>query len=284
LLILLLAAAAWRAASMREPIYQGKTLSTWLEGCDASKWVGKDWQTATNAVRQIGTNSFPSLLRKLRRHDSELSLKLVALAKRQHFIKIRHIAAEAEHHKAAAGFEALGSEAKGAVPGLIRVFEANISADSQSETATSLGWIGPAAEQAVPCLLAGATSTNREVRRYSVWALGQIHSTPDLVVPALAKALSDPDFVVRLNAVDGLRAFGMEAKRAIPQLVNSLDEIRINFREKAVDLLAAFGVESKSAVPKLLELLSFPNEEHRIHITAALESIDPDATAKAGLK
>jgi hypothetical protein len=281
LLIMVLGAAAWRAASMREPVYQGKTLSAWLEGCDSSKWVGKDWQVATNAVRQIGTNSLPTLLRKLRRNDSKLTLKLIALARKQHFVKIRHIAAEVHHHKATVGFETLGSDAKPAVPGLIRIFEQAISADSQYETATSLGWIGPSASKAVPCLIAGLSNTNTKVRRQVTWALAQIAGPPDLVMPVLVKAVSDPDPGVRLNAMDGLRTFGMAARPAIPALVSALDDVRNVTKEKAADLLARFGADAKPAVPRLLQLLDFPNEEVRVHAMQALKSIDREAADRA---
>src|SRR5579863_6996808 len=141
-----------------EPVYQGKTLSAWLEDCDKSRWVGTEWQEANEAVRHIGTKAIPTLLDKLRRKDSPLSLKLLALARRQPFITIHHVPAPALNHKAAVGFEALGSAAQAAVPDLIKIFNENISAESQCETAISLGWIGPGARAAVPALAAGLTN------------------------------------------------------------------------------------------------------------------------------
>ena len=285
LLIALLGVVAWwQIDRLGEPAYQGKSLSAWLEGCDSSKWVGTEWQVANDAVRHIGTKAIPTLLAKLRKRDSSLTLKMIALASKQHFVKIRHISAEVHHHKATVGFETLGSDAKPAVPGLIRIFKQAISADSQYETATSLGWIGPSASRAVPCLIAGLSNTNNRVRQQVTWALAQIAGPPDLVVPALVKAMGDPVFGVRLNAMDGLRTFGRDARPAIPALVTALDDIGNPSKEKAADLLAAFAADAKPAVPRLLQLLNFPNEEVRLHAAQALKSIDPEAADRAGAK
>ena len=210
--------------SSQEPIYRGKTLSQWLEGCDKSHWVGTEWRDSTEAVRQIGTNAIPHLLGKLRQKDSTLKRKLWSLTQRQNFIRLRisPVSAAAQNHKAAVGFEALGPAAQSAVPALIEIFEESISADSQSEAANSLGWIGPAARQAIPSLLNGLTNSNYFCRWEIVRALIQMHAQenpqavsvfvqnnvePDLLVSALAKSLSDPSPDVRITALNGLAGY-----------------------------------------------------------------------------
>src|SRR5579872_4898885 len=79
---------AWDVLRQREPVYQGKPLSVWLEGYERGGWAR---QNADEAVRQAGTNAIPTLLRMLQEKDSPMMLKLVALARRQHFIKIKYI-------------------------------------------------------------------------------------------------------------------------------------------------------------------------------------------------
>jgi hypothetical protein len=287
--------------SPQEPVYRGRSLSEWLEGCDKSHWVGTEWRDSTEAVRQIGTNAIPTLLRKLRQKDSAFTLKVISAVERQRFvhIRIRHVSAAAQNHKAAVGFEALGPSAQIEVPALIKIFEENISADSESETANSLGWIGPAASEAIPSLLTGLTNSNYFVRWQIVRALLQIHAEanaqavsafvqhnvePNLLVPALAKSLADPSPNVRRTALNGLAGYHFSAKPAIPTVVNCLNDVFSDIQEQAVDILAGFGADAKAASPTLVRLLDSPNERVRLHALEALRQIDPEAAAKASLK
>jgi hypothetical protein len=101
------------------------------------------------------------------------------------------------NHKAVVGFEALGSSAQPAVPELIKIFEENISADSECETANSLGCIGPAANQAIPALLGGLTNSNYDVRQQIIRTLLQLHAeTNRQAVMAFVQNFADPDLVV----------------------------------------------------------------------------------------
>jgi HEAT repeat protein len=81
--------------------------------------------------------------------------------------------------------------------------------------------------------------------------LGQIHARPDLTVPALTKSLHDPIDVVRGVAATSL---------------------------------AAFGTDAKSAVPELIKLLADPSPFAREQAASALQKIDPEAAANAGVK
>ena len=84
----------------REPVYQGKRLTEWLLSYnvnlvipDSGENVRKmaQWTEADEAVRQIGINAVPTLLRLLRKKDSPLMLHVLALAQKQHLVKVRHI-------------------------------------------------------------------------------------------------------------------------------------------------------------------------------------------------
>jgi len=75
----------------REPVYQGKALSVWLQTYNSASGPGRGspaWKETDDALRHIGTNAIPLLLRMLRARDSGLKLRLVAWAQKQHFIKI----------------------------------------------------------------------------------------------------------------------------------------------------------------------------------------------------
>jgi hypothetical protein len=220
-------------------------LSAWLEGYDFPKNQAA-WQQADEAVRQIGTNALPELLQMLRVTDSApWKQKLLALAYKQRFIKIHHIKAWGQNWRAATALGAMGSDAAGAVPELIQLYENPISGPSQRYTLMALGKIGPAAKMAIPSLLRTvSTSTDEEVRASTAFALGGIHAEPERVVPALIRCLADPSIDVQREAMDGLGNFGKDAKPAIPALVQLLQNPNQNVMNNARAVLLRIDLEA----------------------------------------
>jgi HEAT repeat protein len=76
------------------------------------------------------------------------------------------------------------------VPALIKALA---DPDVREEAVSALGWIGPAAEPAVPALIKAVADANPNVRRAAVSALGQIGPAAEPAVPVLIKALADPE-------------------------------------------------------------------------------------------
>src|ERR1035437_1043795 len=70
----------------REPVYEGKPLSFWLKGY-TPRGLGEAEEKADDAVRQAGSNALPTLLQLVWAKDSALKVKLMTLAKGQHFIQ-----------------------------------------------------------------------------------------------------------------------------------------------------------------------------------------------------
>ena len=159
--------------------------------------------------------------------------------------------AEKRNQAAYFAFLRLGARAGSAVPGLIQIFELNISPFSQQCTAGSLASVGPAANVAIPILVNALANTNPLVRQDIVNSLGRLHSEPELVVPTLTRALNDPAARVRLTACLALGQVGAGAKQAVPALVKALND-----SDPSVTSVAAL----------------------------ALRQIDVDAAAKAGVK
>lgn len=217
-LLAVLGGLAWvLLRSNPEPVYQGKRLGKWLAG-----YNGPSPET-DEAVRRLGTNAIPTLLRMLRAKDSQVTVSLVRLAGKQHLIKFAYHYDFQKNAEAARAFDSLGADAKDAVPELIKIFEQNISAYSRNYTAWSLGAIGPSAAKAIPTLLGGTTNTNL-YRCTAIFALGKIHAEPELVVPALTKFLKDPDRAVRANTISSLELFGSDARPAVSALVQALND------------------------------------------------------------
>ncbi|MDB6063861.1 MAG: lyase domain protein repeat-containing protein [Pedosphaera sp.] len=256
--IAIVGAIAWWMSAPKEPVYQGKRLTTWLQAYNVTNvtsanrdLVVERMKRTDEVVRNIGTNAIPTLLRLLRAKDSALKLKLIHLAQKQHWVTIRPVPARDWNGMAPRAFAQLRHDADTALPALVDIYEQNISPESRYCALEIIGHLGLPAKRIVPTLLAQASDPNQWIRLEAVSVLGEIHCEPEQVVPALMKALHDPDVSIRITAAIGLGAFGPAARQAVPALVDSLkDENR--------------GVRARAA--------------------KSLRAIDPEAAAKAGVK
>src|SRR5437667_1360208 len=68
----------------REPEYQGRKLSAWLEDLRNPSPLTRT--NATHAIRRIGTNAMPCLLEMLHSKDSALKVKCMDLVSRQRWV------------------------------------------------------------------------------------------------------------------------------------------------------------------------------------------------------
>jgi hypothetical protein len=277
-----LGAVAWQSSRSREPVYQGKPLSYWLGGYDHPPRTNVTIRQANDAVRQLGTNAFPMLFRRLQQPDSEFRSTIMMLLQKQHVIKVT-LGPRAPGITAMMGFNALGSQASNAVPRLIEIFDSDPSAFTQQGVPVILGHIGPPAAQAIPALLRGMTHTNAVVRNNSIFAVRLIHAAPEVVVPALIRCLNDPDPLVRGQAVRALGTFGKEAQLAVPGL--------LELWRKAPPTTSSGGTvgfpqtmvsSGWASIPLLLGSGSSP--DLREATQNALKDIDPEAAAKAGVQ
>jgi HEAT repeat protein len=248
LIIAILGVCLWSASTPREPSYNGKPISVWLQ--DSTPY-GVDSPDAIEALRHIGINAIPTLLRMLRANDSPLKTKCIELLDRQDSVRIKIIPARDKNYQAFLGFDSLGADATNAVAELVAIYAEKISADSQSYTACAIGAIGPAAKSAIPTLLMGLKTTNDYVRWNTALALGRIHGEPASVVPELMRLLDNSNLTTR--------CFDIQA-------------------------LGEFGTNAESAVPDLTVMLNDQDPNIRVSATNALKQIDPEAAAKAGVK
>ena len=93
----------WFVLGPQEPVYESKPLSVWLEGYDDGVWGSPQRKKADEAVRHLGTNALPTLLRLLQAEDSVLKIRLIRLAQKQHLIKVRYVPADARRREAMSG-------------------------------------------------------------------------------------------------------------------------------------------------------------------------------------
>jgi HEAT repeat protein len=260
--IAILAVMNWRLLHPHEPTYEGKPLSAWLdyyysngvayphpEGWEAAK------ARAEFAIRKMGTNSLPALIKMISAREYALKQTSLEQARME---TPGHLPIDRDnnrHWRAVYAFEVLGSNAAPAVPALIQLLN-DRDPDVRSAVAVACGWVGPSAQDAVPALVNRYLSdASDEVGLYSAQSLGWIQPEPEQVLPALVK---------NLEKGGGRRWL-------------TYDETFL--------VLGKLGPKAQAAVPTLLKIVNDQNDPtFRTSAARALKKIDPAAAAKAGVE
>lgn len=247
----------------KEPSYQGKSLSEWLNESDEVR--------AREALAEMGTNAIPFLLKSIADKDSPLKKKLLKLAGKQSVINFNIYSAQAKQLEAMAGFELLGAKAAPAIPALEKLFE---NGETTIAAGMSLAVIG---NESVPILVRGLTYTNWHVRHSAAAALGYLEADAKIAVPNLLDASNDTNRMVRSAAVWALGEIKEEPILVIPALIKRLDDKDTTVRWNAALALGEFGNLSSNAVPKLTKIAEAKIPYLSEHAVTALEKIDPEA-------
>jgi len=280
-----------------EPLYKGQPLHFWLQGYSPTARLhsndpgpGPTRGEADDAMRAVGTNAIPDLLRMLVYRQPPLIPPLWAIGRRLHIVKGQPAAPYDRNLEAQTAFWKLGDTAAGAVPDLIRMYDAHPDPSSRASILFVFRWIGPKAKEAIPVLLRAMTNASEDVRLNAAGALGKIHADAARAVPALIIGLSDPSTMVRQNAILGLRQFGAEARPAVPALLQLLRDEKYDPATAAappknpLDPISLFGGVSRppGVVKQMSGLLHLSDPADLA--ASALWAIDADAADKAHLK
>jgi HEAT repeat protein len=290
-LVAVAVAVAWPWSS-GEPFYNGKQLSFWLQAYGlpggrrlSQPAAGPSQAEADEAVRGIGTNAIPELLRMLVYRRSPLLAPLLQAAEMLHFRQARNTIEYERNHEALGGLRALGEKAAGATPELIKLYDSHPDAFSRQFIVMALGIIGSNAKEGVPVVLRATTNASPVVRIDATAALGYIRADPARVVPVLILCLRDTNVDVRRNAISSLEQFGQEAKSATPALLQLLRDEKYDPAAAPRPAKYRSGPISVEMGPPATRGGPFgPPFDLGGAAAAALWEIDPDAAAKAGLK
>jgi hypothetical protein len=125
LILVMLGALLWILLNPgeREPVYQGKTLTYWL----SDFWPGRNptpekVEQDKLAVRQIGANAIPTLLKWISARDGPIKQKVVTWISRHPWVPFRLESSVDKNMSALNGFMILGkSQAGSAVPALVEI-------------------------------------------------------------------------------------------------------------------------------------------------------------------
>ncbi|WP_160164662.1 HEAT repeat domain-containing protein [Pedosphaera parvula] len=271
----------------REPEFQGRSLSAWLKqlddgdtdrGIEWSVWRPRQSSSqaqAAQAIREIGTNSLPFLIKRMTRHESPLKTKaLDFLRKKQSWIKIP-LSTNHYPRQAALAFDVLGPLAKPAVPALSSILtnsqfskeatialaaigpegwtvlydklaDTNASANSWVKSCIIWGMAGHHVTQpgTTELIMIEVTNRNHSSGGIAGWALGELGTNQDQVIPVLIKGLQSPDLATRWGACNGLGKFGTNAIIAVPALLQSLQDSNISVKNHAREALKLIDPEA----------------------------------------
>ena len=231
----------WQFNSKTEPVYDGKSLSAWLEEYEKTfrLWNNPPDSGAREAIVRIGADALPFLLNYIASEDP-LQVKW-QIQKATGGPAHPSDSPEAHSHSLGiAGFAALQERAKPAEGALQRMLGSR-KALIRRNAAICLGYLGQAGVTAIPELLAHVEDEDREVSNAAIWALGNLGEQSDYVVPRLVELTSRE--YPSLEVFEALAKFGDRARIAVPKLKQLAEG-----RDPAVALLAVETVERIDAV------------------------------------
>jgi hypothetical protein len=186
-----------------EPEYHGRRLSEWLV------WrTQADFYKAETAVRAIGTNAVPYLLKWIKYEIPpwriSLDKKVPAFVNRGPIRGWIQGRASWLAFYAPDGFRFLGTNAVSAIPELEVLMKDTTKPERSGRAIRALTSIG---EPAIPVLRAALADTNRtdgDRIIYAFWSIADLHGT-NTCLPILVEALNHDDLDVRSEATNAVR-------------------------------------------------------------------------------
>ncbi|MDB6021566.1 MAG: lyase domain protein repeat-containing protein, partial [Pedosphaera sp.] len=223
---------------------------------------------AVQAIRAMGTNAVPYLIAVLEKDEVSRFDRLMGRSAMQLLDR---------HREAALALDALGPECKPWIPELNRILHGS---GSQKEAAVALAAIGPEGWE----VLTRATAENGEMVTCCLWALGSHRAAvPGTVDALLASYARNKPFSVDILSLWALEEIKPDQEQLIPLLLTGLKSDRQDLKWGSAVVLGRLGRKASSAVPALMELLNDRNPLVRHDAAQALEQIDPQAAARAGV-
>jgi HEAT repeat protein len=266
----------------KEPSYNGRSLSSWLE-----EWSGAyndRTNPAATAIRAMGSNGLPILLARVSTEEPREERILWRILSQ--VVPDNWDPFNRDTYRAVTAAEAinlLGVEAKPAFPTLTNLF---LTGPHCLTAGIGLAGIG---HEGVAVLLNALTNQDWVRRHHAAVALGEARSDTNAVVAALIEVVrigghTEQDNLVRGAAGRALAQLHQEPNLVVPVFAEFLTNQDAHLRVLGASLLAGFGRDAKAAVPLLLKARTDADPEVRETAERALEEIDPEAADKTGLK
>jgi hypothetical protein len=282
---LIMAGAVWLGLSGdNEPVYKGRSLSWWLYIYGGMTAFDRpSYGEAAEAVRNIGTNALPTMLRWIcfepsqskwrRKLEKDLEMLPVPRVTRPFREWLGQDVASIRAQSVLSGFEILGPVAAPAAPELGRLANDPTHPFTAIRATAALAHIGPAA---LPQLLTVITNTRAITRDIAIATISDFESPARAVIPSLLQCLSDKNPAVARMAAGALGELKLEPGLVVPALCGVLGGTNSSLRACAAEALEEFGGQAKSAAPILVAALADPDHSMRTAATNALAKIAPE--------
>jgi hypothetical protein len=250
LLILLACAAALIVLRTREPRYNGRPLTSWLQQYANAPFLDFKQKTeAQDAIRSIGVErSLPTLLKLITTKDGPVD-EWIFTMKTKFGLKFLHWRfAALSRFYGLSGFAALGTNAAPAIDSLTKLLN-HRDTDKALTAFQCLERIGKPSEGALcQCL----TNKDWRVRFSSIDALANVTDDAETFISRVKVCLNDTNITIRVTAV---RAIGSHYPQARQQIV-----------------------------PYLVTLWNDSHQDVRMSATNAINLLVPQASAKTGFE
>jgi HEAT repeat protein len=270
----LIACVIWIFFHFREPKFQGKPLSTWLQearenGEIADLTEQDDLNSpSARAIQAMGTDALPPLIRRVRERDSAFRDSVRTFLEQHAWIGLHPRPFEVVQEETAFAFAALGPMAKPAVPQLIRLLESD-GPEVRFMAAFCLSRIGPVSDEVAPALVKFANrslQTNsgpkfeREARSMAAYSLGRMGEAARPALPQLTVLANDTQDPARWMAKAALLKLD---GRCLEQLVQSLTSNPYSSTNwlDAARVMQWAGPAGAPAVPALIGALQNTNQQ-----------------------
>ncbi|MEN9576517.1 MAG: hypothetical protein RL514_4372 [Verrucomicrobiota bacterium] len=279
--VLLMAVAVW-SWTPREPSWEGRSLSSWLEDLETDTRgklgaVGEqNAEAAERAIQGMGTNCLPSLLRRLGQlKPSPLEKKLIRLEQqlRTHEVSVPWDSTEnrliLQWDALHSAFKALGHAAAPLVPELERWLASSVE-EKAGAAAQVLALIHPEGTAALV-----RASTNRTIasRFIILVMLDQLTPQHPEMLAAILRMADDPDAHIRGHLGHTLSKYESEAASVLPVLVRLLGDTDHLVRQSALIGLYQFKGDVRAAESALTALIANPGVKHSIAEQGLLKKI-----------
>lgn len=269
--------------SPREPVYQGRTASQWLEIMldDWSPTATPSDHDAKEAIRQMGSNAVPTLLKKLVTDDNDthpiatfwnhLARSLSLPLKLQ--VKIPN--ASWERRKAIDGFVIIGTNGSSAVPTLKRLFLDRRFTDHAMMCLEDIR-----TPEALSALALGLTNADPNIRANAISGM-YLFDDEDLkpFSASIEACVDDPDEDVACAAIMSLHRISPD-NEFVPKLLPKLKDHRTQIQRCTIVELAE-GPET--LMPVIADCFSSPEPIIRTVATNALLYLNPFRASEFGV-
>ncbi len=241
-----------------------------------------------SAIRQIGKEGLPFLIRALSQRDADLRLKALlcltalgpdaapAVNAIRPLLKSRK---DRQAYWAIVCLGEVGGPSMPAVPNLLSLLKHPDGCPFWETISEAIGRIAKE-NNLLPDGLSDLLNHKSPGARHAVlFALGECGPLAEPLLRQAIARLADPGLLVRVHAALALGKIRRRPEFSIPALLNALQDPKPSVRCAAAAAIGKFGPEAEVAVPKLMEMLRSPISLVRADAAAALGKIGPKAAA-----